>query len=36
MKRQIVLATQNKHKVSEITDILGDLDNIEILDLSSL
>jgi len=35
MKRQIVLATQNKHKVGEITDILGDLDNIEILDLSS-
>ena len=35
MKRQIVLATQNKHKVKEITDILGELENIEILDLSS-
>jgi XTP/dITP diphosphohydrolase len=35
MKKQIVLATQNKHKVHEIFDILGDLENIEILDLSS-
>lgn len=35
MKRQIVLATQNKHKVEEINEILGDLENIEILDLSS-
>ena len=35
MKRQIVLATQNKHKIQEITDILSDLENIEIVDLSS-
>jgi XTP/dITP diphosphohydrolase len=35
MKKQIVLATQNKHKIKEIADILGDLENIEILDLSS-
>lgn len=34
MKTQIVLATQNQHKVKEIKSILCDLDNIEVLDLS--
>lgn len=34
MKKQIVLATNNKHKIREIKSILSDLENIEILDLT--
>ena len=34
MKKQIVLATQNKHKIAEIKNILSDIDHLEILDLS--
>jgi len=35
MKKQIVLATQNKHKIFEIKNILSDIEYLEVLDLSN-
>jgi XTP/dITP diphosphohydrolase len=35
MKRQIVLATQNKHKIIEIKNILSDIEYLEVLDLAN-
>jgi XTP/dITP diphosphohydrolase len=35
MKKQIVLATHNKHKIFEIKNILSDIEYLEVLDLSA-